>query len=131
MLFKHLFGFLTLSFFVVLTDKTATTQRFKYVISRAFIIYAIFLIFVKNNAVFFIFALLIALIIYMINIKINELNDDIKHHDKGETDQQIIFTNDDTLISMLNKINKIATYIFYTTIAIGFLIYMGEKKNRI
>ena len=133
MLFKHFCGFLTLSFFVVLTDKTTTTttQRFKYIISRSFIIYIIFLIFVKNNIAFFIFALIIALIIYMINIKINELDDDIKHHDKGETDQQIIFTTDNTLVSTLNKINKIATYIFYTTIVIGFLIYMGEKKNRI
>jgi len=127
MLFKHLFGFFTLSFFVVLTDKTATSERFKYVISRSFMIYCIFLVFVKTQIHFFGFALLIALIIYMINVNINELNHEIKHHDKGESDQ-IIFTNDDTLISTLIKINKIATYIFYTTIVIGFLIYMGEKK---
>jgi hypothetical protein len=128
MLFKHLFGFFTLSFFVVLTDKTATSERFKYVISSSFMIYCIFLVFVKTHIYFFGFALFIALLIYILNIKINELNDNIKHHDKGESDQQIIFNNTDNFIAQLEQINKIATYIFYTTIVIGFLIYMGEKK---
>ena len=112
MLFKHLFGFFTLSFFVVLTDKTATSERFKYVISRSFMIYCIFLVFVKTHIHFFGFALLIALInLYDLILKLMNLMTILNIMIKEKVTNKLFLLMMITLIVHIRlQINKIATY---------------------
>jgi hypothetical protein len=128
MWFKHIFGFLTLSFFVVLTDKS-NVNTFKQIIYNSFTLYGIFLIFINTNVSFFIFSLFIAAITYLINIKINEINDTINNNNKEGIQDNIIQNNEQQqLLTKLNIINIILTYLFIASIGIGFFIYMGEKK---
>ena len=98
MLFKHIFGFLTLSFFVILTDKSIA-HNFKHIFFNSFMLYGIFLIFINNTVNFFIISLFIAAIIYIINIKINTIEQDTPY---------IIQNNQPAdLLIQLNIINQI------------------------
>ena len=122
MLFKHIFGFLTLSFFVVLTDNSKV-HTLTDILFNSLKLYSIFLIFINNNLNFFMISLFIVAVIYIINIKINEITDTIK----TDTEDKNKNENSKTL-QLLHQINKILSIIFIITIIIGFLIYMGEKK---
>ena len=122
MLFKHIFGFLTLSFFVVLTDNSKV-HTLTDILFNSLKLYSIFLIFINNNLNFFMISLFIVAVIYIINIKINEITDTIK----TDTEDKNKNENSKTL-QLLHQINKILSIIFIIIIIIGFLIYMGEKK---
>jgi hypothetical protein len=120
---KHIFAFLTLVFFVVLTvpldDKSLNN-----IFQKSFIIYIWFLLIMKTDKYFFLSLLLIIAIIYILVLQQNEYNKllenkDITHQNK------LLYTE------KLNNITYINNKLFIITVIltfIGFLLYMGEKK---
>ena len=119
---KHIFGFLTLSFFVVLTDPSKK-YNYKKVFRESALLYLIFIIFSKNNFNFFIIGLILLGIIYILNlIKVDLEGNIIENSTKEEQDKN------KNLINLIEKIKNILLIIFIINIIIGFILYMGEKK---
>ena len=118
-LFKHFIAFLTLIFFVVLTDSNLN-NNFNKMIIDAFKMYGVFLLLINCNINLFVVALLLLGVTYLLNLKINDLNDKIKKNKKNNN--QII------QLEQITNINNILIYLFNIILVIGFIIYMGEKK---
>ena len=106
---KHLFGFLTLLFFVLLAEPNIASS-FSNTISKSFFLYVIFLILMNTNIRFFICAITSLATIYLISIKKRDTLTPIQHH------------------IWYNHVNDALYIAFGIFISIGFLIYMGEKK---
>ena len=111
---KHVIAFLTLLFFVVITDST-----YNYKANETFIIsiklYIIFIILVKNNREFFLFNLFILGLVYIMKLKLKDYENNIDD-------------DNDLLYKRLKIVEKIIFYLFFVVLITGFLIYMGEKK---
>lgn len=106
---KHLFGYLTLLFFVLLAEPNIATS-FSNIISKALLLYIIFLFLMNTNVLFFICAITSLAIIYLISIKKNDTLTPMSHH------------------IYYNQVNDALYIAFGIFVTIGFLIYMGEKK---
>jgi hypothetical protein len=109
-LLKHLFGFLTLLFFVVLVDEE-NVKNLGDVFTQSAMMYSLFILLINTNIKFFVISILCLSIIYIINIK-----------------NQSLLKNDEIPIEWLDKIKNGATVLFALSSLIGFLVYMGEKK---
>jgi len=108
MIMKHVFGFLTLFFFVLLTLPNFTVTEGT---QTSLILYFIFLIFSKTHYVFWFLTVFIFSIVYFIYLYKRELKDD------------------DPFKSQLNRLNTYLSYLGALVGIIGFLVYMGMKKN--
>jgi hypothetical protein len=107
---KHLFGFLTLLFFVVLVDEDNVRQLGDIFVHSA-MMYSLFILLINTNIKFFVMCILSLSLIYIINIK-----------------NQSLIKNNEVPIEWLEKL-KLGTSIFFVfSTVIGFLVYMGEKK---
>lgn len=110
---KHLFGFLTMIFFVVLTIPNSFTQ-FNILFSQSFILYILFILLTKTESyIFFIIFILLA-ILYIINLKIKHLEES-----KSKNKKHLIFYK--TIVNYL-------TIIILFVLFIGVLSYLGQKK---
>ena len=118
-LLKHIFGFLTMMFFVVLVDKDHPRTIIS-MLGFNMLLYGIAVIMMNTHVYFFLFSLLILACLYIFNLEGNEL-DDITLDKK---------TNDlEKYNSKYNEIIHNVLYVlFFISTTIGFLIYMGEKK---
>jgi len=119
---KHVFGFLTLSFFVVLTDP-AKKYNFINIFYESSLLYIIFIIFINNNYNFFIFGLIIIGLIYILNLKKVDLDGKIIENASKEDNEK-----NKQFLELIIKINKFLFVLFMIVIIIGFIIYIGEKK---
>lgn len=119
---KHFIAFLTLMFFVVLTDPFIGTS-FNKIIENSFKMYVVFLLLINNNKNFFILAIILLGVNYLLNLKKNDLTNLVEN----EKDEDQINTLKNQL-EMINQINNYLIYIIVIIIIIGFIIYMGEKK---
>ena len=113
---KHGIAFLTMVFFVVLSD-TKTELSFRDLVIQSCKMYIVFLILINCSKTFFMIALVLLAGIYVIQLK---KNDFINTHDPSpETQIQI---------ERINQLNNILLILFFIVIKSGFIIYMGEKK---
>ena len=109
---KHLFGYLTMTFFVILADPISQ-DSIKSNLLKAFYLYIWFVLLTKTNIYFFVSLLLILAISYLLIIYRKE---------------QIEENADKEWINKLDWINDMLNYIFVIGSIIGVLIYLGEKK---
>ena len=145
--FKHIFGYLTLSFFVVLVDPYKKINIYT-VFKESFILYILFLFFVNTQKYFFLLSVFFLFLIYVLNLKkieyeenISKASDMIDNVNKKEKEKQKKIQDKlkkpfvpgelqqlEKKILFINQSNRILIILFIITIIVGFLIYMGEKK---
>ena len=117
MIVKHLFGFMTLLFFVVATNtKKDITAINILLISVA--IYLWFIISTKMHLSVWGLLIIILGIVYLLQLYESNLNDN-KSNDENVNDADI---------ENIQSLKKILTYISLLITAFGFIIYLGEKK---
>jgi len=112
---KHIIAFLTLSFFVILTD-TTSNYKSNEIFSISFILYILFIILARNNKVFFIINLVILAILYVMKLQLTDYEKNVDEK------------SNDIFYERLLILEKVLTVIFFILLICGFLIYMGEKK---
>ena len=113
---KHFISFLTLLFFVVLTDTSLVKKKFMEIFISSVKLYFLFLLLINSNQSFFVFALLILAIIYIIQlIKKDYINDEN-------------VTEETENYKKIKLLEKTLFILFFITLVIGFIIYLGEKK---
>jgi hypothetical protein len=120
---KHIFAFLTLVFFVILTAPLQDTSL-NNIFIKSFIVYIWFLIIMKTDKYFFLLLLLLLGIIYILLLKQNEYNSSLENKDISSENKLLYTQNLNNIIDINNKLFIIT---FILTI-IGFMLYMGEKK---
>lgn len=114
---KHFISYLTLLFFVVLTDTSLVKKKFKEIFIDSIKLYLIFLLLINCNKKFFVGALILLGAIYIIQLMKQDYKDEIT--DEYENSNKY---------KMLNKIERVIYILFFIVVIIGFIIYMGEKK---
>lgn len=111
MLMKHLFAFITMVFFVVLT---APLDDKKNIILKSILLYIFFVLVTKTDYIFFIIILILLTISYLLVL----YKTDKKTNENKTDDELVIYDN--------------YLYVLYFLIIIltvfGVLLYMGEKK---
>lgn len=112
---KHIIAFLTLSFFVILTD-TTSNYKSNEIFSISFTLYILFIILARNNKVFFLINLVILAILYVMKLQLTDYEKNVDEK------------SNDIFYERLLIIEKVLTVIFFVLLICGFLIYMGEKK---
>ena len=112
---KHFIAFLTLLFFVVVTDSTANYKS-NEVMLISVKLYFIFLILINTNRQFFLYCLIILATTYIIKLLLKDYEDNIDNVDE------------DIQYQRLKIIEKTLFIIFFITLITGFIVYMGEKK---
>jgi len=112
---KHIIAFLTLSFFVILTD-TTSNYKSNEIFSISFTLYILFIILARNNKVFFIINLVILAILYVMKLQLTDYEKNVDEK------------SNDIFYERLLILEKILSVIFFILLICGFLIYMGEKK---
>ena len=112
---KHIIAFLTLSFFVILTD-TTSNYKSNEIFSISFTLYILFIILARNNKVFFIINLVILAILYVMKLQLTDYEKNVDEK------------SNDIFYERLLILEKVLTVIFFILLICGFLIYMGEKK---
>lgn len=119
---KHLFGYLTLLFFVSITLEDIGSSV-NELITNSFILYLYFILLTKNNRYFFILICIILAFIYLAHIELTLLN---KKEDKNENEQLFL----DIYEKRKNKfgLDTILHYVILILLILGSLTYMGEKK---
>lgn len=113
--FKHIICFLTLLFFVVLTDISDDKKSTKQIFIQSIQLYVVFLILIRTNKLFFPICLLLLGTIYVI-----QLYKKYEDNDKEENSEKIKM--------VIKNINYYLYILFFVTLVLGFIIYMGEKK---
>lgn len=117
---KHFIAFLTLMFFVVLTDSSSQQKEFKLIFTDSLKLYVLWLFLINNDKKFFVIALILLGIIYIIQLIKNDFKEKINKKKNIEYNEEIL--------KYTLNIEKIIYYIFFIVLIIGFIIYMGEKK---
>ena len=112
---KHIIAFLTLSFFVILTD-TTSNYKSNEIFSISFTLYILFIILARNNKVFFLINLVILAILYVMKLQLTDYEKNVDEK------------SNDIFYERLIIIEKVLIVIFFVLLICGFLIYMGEKK---
>jgi hypothetical protein len=145
MYIKHLFGLLTLNFFVLLSMPEFSSSLYEGVKSSA-LLYAAFMVITRTDTTIFYLILLLLGISYLVNLNINILvtkteKDETAVVDNAgktainsiynprETDQTI--TQENKTIDDIEFYKKMAYYINIITVVltfIGFILHLGEKK---
>ena len=119
---KHLFGYLTLLFFISITiDNIGTSVN--ELITNSFILYLYFILLTKNNKYFFITICIILAIIYLAHIELKLLK---KKENKNKNEKLFL----DIYEKRKNKfgLDTILHYVILILLALGTFTYMGEKK---
>lgn len=120
---KHIFAFLSLTFFVVLTAPL-DDKSLKNIFQKSFILYILFILIMRTDKYFFIIILFLIALIYILVLKENEYKSIIEKNNLKDKEKDEINKN----IIDIKKINDILFYIVIIITIIGFLIYLGEKK---
>ena len=126
---KHFIAFLTLLFFVVLTDPFQNYE-FKKILKDSILLYIMFLMFINTNKFFYLLCLIISGTLYIsILIKKQYITQ------KEEKEKNIKDFKDtkeakdiDHNLDIINKVYNILLIVFIIILILGFIIYMGEKK---
>lgn len=113
-LLKHLIGYFTLVFFVVLTEKSVSSKALDItqVLLKSIIVYIVFLISARSNIVFWGIGTGLLLVYYIIDLYRKE-HDDTKDKETGET---------------LDSILHVLGYVIVSVYITGLVLYLGEKR---
>lgn len=134
MIVKHILGFLSLMFFVVLTRPNLyTTTNFVY---SSVLFYVFFMFLSKLNYVIWFLVFGMFAIIYVLQIYLNQVESE-NQINRNKIGDNTVSPEDDDKMPTQNITEKIETikdtqkYLFFTSIPItiiGFIHYLGEKK---
>lgn len=119
---KHIFGFLTLLFFVIITNPLESQNVLK-TIPQTVILYFIFLLYAKTDYRFFFIITFISAILYILMLRKAELLKIVKDEKDENEKKRLTYTLEKIIIAS----NTIFIIIIFLIIC-GFLIYLGEKK---
>ena len=122
-LLKHFFAYLTLFFFVGLTDSEISDKGFAVLIGKTALIYVVFLFFIKTQVTYFEINLFLLGVLYLINYVKEELQSE--YDDSTNEDQKDDLADN---INILVTISNTLWIISLIILIIGFLVYMGQKK---
>lgn len=126
MLVKHIFGFFTMIFFVVLSSNSKD-KKIYLIIKNSFLLYILFILISKCQVSLFYVILIFLGTSYIINIlKQQEEDEKIKDIDKKESSDKLSQYN--KKIDTFNNIIYVLYILTFLTIIIGVVAYMGEKK---
>lgn len=117
--FKHLLGFMTLLFFVVITMPTVFGDR---LIINSSLLYLFYLFFINTYYKIFIFNVVIFAFIYLADLYLGNMQnhtDNKNEETDDKTDNKILF----------EKIRYVLLWVITSTTFLGFLIYLGNKKR--
>ena len=125
---KHFIAFLTLMFFVVLTDSSSQKKKFIIVFNDSIKLYLLWLLLVNCEKNFFIIGLLLLGILYLLQLIKNDYiiykkKDEIVI-DENENENE----KNNKALKLIQNIEKIIFIIFFIVLVVGFTVYMGEKK---
>jgi len=134
MIVKHILGFLSLMFFVVLTRPNLyTSTNFVYI---SVLFYGFFMFLSKLNYVVWFLVFGMFAIIYVLQIYLSQIESE-NQINRNKIGDNTVSPEDDDKIPTQNITEKIDTikdtqkYLFFTSIPItiiGFIHYLGEKK---
>ncbi len=113
MILKHLFGFLTLFFFVVFVEPEHSDKTFLYQISMAIGLYIWFIFTTRMEIHAFALFIIVLFSLYMFNIYFD------KNHKDNNTDEKEVFKE---------NINRYGLLLGVLITIIGFTSYVGQKK---
>ena len=122
---KHFIAFLTLLFFVVLTDPYQE-YRFKKIFTDSLKLYVLFLLFINSNRNFFVLSLIVAGLLYICVLIKRDYTTKKELIEKNVSEENL--KNIQDMIKLINRIIDILIIVFLISVIIGFIIYMGEKK---
>lgn len=123
---KHFIAFLTLMFFVVLTDSSSQKKKFMVIFTDSIKLYFLWLLLINCEKKFFVLGLILLGILYILQlIKNDYINNKIE--DKKINDDTK-YKKDEERLSLIKNIEKVIFLIFFIVLVLGFIIYMGEKK---
>ena len=118
MLFKHLFGYFTMVFFVVLSAPI-DNKSLQKVIPEALLLYLIFILITKVNTHIFYILIILLGICYLITLQKNyEIDNNINNSNEKDSNR----------IKLYNSILNGIYIIIFVLLILGIIIYMGEKK---
>lgn len=127
---KHLFAFMTMVFFVVLTIPISDKKIYD-IIPKTFLLYAFFLFLIKTEFHFFIIILIIISIIYILVLRKTEIKDDIEREKIKSSQSDSIESSEK--VAEYNTIVTVNNTLFISIVPmllIGNLIYLGRKKQQ-
>lgn len=111
---KHIFGYLTLVFFVSLNVNNINTNLWD-LFHNSFYLYLGFMILPKTNIIFFITILILLGLLYVIHLK---KTIELQKNDEGSKQN----------IKQLDKYSYYIQVKIIILLSFGFIIYLGEKK---
>jgi hypothetical protein len=114
---RHVFGFFTMIFFVVLTNSDGSLNLQTTFIDSIYL-YTLFIFLLRTPL--FIFLAILALLagLYVLNIKKKEINEDKKIEEKTREEY----------LRILSIIRNVTSITIYFLLFLGFFIYLGQKK---
>lgn len=114
---RHLFGFFTMTFFVVISN-SSEIMNLNSILYLAVALYTFFIMMLRTPLMIFLSILFLLLICYLLSMKKNEVIEnkllDAKIKEKS--------------LNIIENMNNIASVIAYTLLIFGFIIYLGQKK---
>mgnify|MGYP006443950151 FL=1 len=122
---KHFIAFLTLMFFVVLTDSSSQKKKFMVIFTDSIKLYFLWLLLINSDKKFFVLGLILLAILYILQLIKNDYINNKKINE--EINEEINNKNKERL-SLIKNIEKVIFLIFFIVLVLGFIIYMGEKK---
>jgi hypothetical protein len=121
MYLKHLFGFFTLLFVVVLNS---SLKNRKDIVLKSLVLYIFFILLTKTDYNFLIVILILLGLSYVIFLEKDRLE---KHKDNNSSELATEENTENKINFYENAINIIYIVIILITF-VGVLVYMGEKK---
>tara|TARA_B100001287_G_C22664468_1_gene522182 strand:+ start:1361 stop:1993 length:633 start_codon:yes stop_codon:yes gene_type:complete len=125
--FKHFLGFFTLLFFVLLTlpnDEGVPPPNVLSLLSSSSLLYIFFIILSNTPSWIWLFVFILSSIIYLLELNKNYL----KSLNKDEDDNNRVVQNNNQINTYLYIQTSLTTISILITL-LGFIIYLGEKKN--
>ena len=118
MITKHLFGFLTMMFFVVVSLPVHAPTNILEITVNSILLYGLFLLVSKTHSVIFMSLIVLFGVQYILQLRIKELN-------SLPNEEQLKWKE---MTEMLEKITSVLKIVSIVLTIVGLLAYMGEKK---
>lgn len=127
-IFKHTIAFLTVLFFVTLTDPYQEIKVNELLVT-SIKLYGIFILLSNTITPAFYLALILAGITYITNLKKKEYLDEKESLEKQENKDVKKINILEEKVKKIEQINQVCILLFLIITISGSLIYLGEKKH--